>query len=73
MQIEIFSQCNYLISWHGAGLANLVWMQLNTNVIEINSDLHKNNVFQLVADNMSINFQSVNEKDIFDYLKKIKN
>ena len=70
MQIEIFSQCNYLISWHGAGLANLVWMKSNANVIEINSDLHKNNVFQLAADNVFINFKSINEKDISDYLNK---
>lgn len=70
MQIKLFSQCNYLISWHGAGLANLVWMQSNTNVIEINSDLHKNNGYQLVADNMFINFKSINERDIFDYLNK---
>ena len=69
-QIKLFSQCNYLISWHGAGLANLIWMPSSTSVLEINSDFFKNNVFQLVAKNMSINFKNINEKDIFDYLNK---
>ena len=54
----------------GAGLTNLIWMPSSTNVLEINSDFFKNNVFQLVAKNMSINFKNINEKDIFGYLNK---
>ena len=34
-QIRMFSSCSYLISQHGAGLTNMLWMERGTTVLEL--------------------------------------
>ena len=34
-QVNIFNNCSTLVSLHGAGLTNLIWLKKNSNIIEI--------------------------------------
>jgi capsular polysaccharide biosynthesis protein len=48
-QIKIFQNCNFLVSAHGGGLSNMIWMPKNARVLEIRSgnDSHNNCYFNL--------------------------
>jgi len=47
-QIKIFSKANFLISTHGAGLTNLIWMKPYSKILEIRSfNKYQNSNFAL--------------------------
>ena len=37
-QLDIFSNCKTLIAIHGAGLTNMIFMQPNSNILEIRQE-----------------------------------
>lgn len=76
-QIMTFSKTKRLISWHGAGLANLVWMEEKSKVVEIFSNDHINHVFLTLCNIKNIDHLTIFENDLeFNFentIKKITN
>ena len=48
-QIKIFSNAEYIVSPHGAGLANIVFCKPETKVLEILSPIYLNSCFRRIA------------------------
>lgn len=47
-QVSIFKNAKFIISSHGAGLTNLIWMKKKTKILEIRSfNIHQNSNFTL--------------------------
>lgn len=65
-QVSIFKNCNYVISPHGAGLANLMFCKRKTKVLEIKNIGHPNRVYQKIS-----KFNKLKHR--FIMLRKIKN
>lgn len=56
-QVDLFSACNTLISIHGAGLTNMVFMPKDANVIELRlKDDSKNNCYFALASALNLNY-----------------
>jgi len=56
-QIKLFSDCKILISIHGAGLTNCLFMQENTSVLEFyKKDTFINYCFERMAKELNINY-----------------
>ena len=76
-QIGKFSRTKCLISWHGAGLANVVWMNEKSKVVEIFSNDHINHVFLTLCNIKNIDHLTIFENDLeFNFentIKKITN
>lgn len=70
-QVNIFYKAKYLISWHGAGLANLIWMNQGSKVVEIFSDDHINYVFKSLSSIKKIDYLEINEKDLKDNFEEV--
>ena len=70
-QVNIFSQTKNLITWHGAGLANLIWMNKDSKVVEIFSDNHINHVFQTLSSIKRIDYLKINENDLKDNFEEV--
>jgi hypothetical protein len=69
-QIELFSECCLLISPHGAGLSNMVFMPEGSNVIEFFALNRNNDCYYELAKYSGLNYNCIfgNEQDInFDY------
>ena len=65
-QISIFKHCNFVIGPHGAGMANLIFCQKRTKVLEIKNIGHPNKVYQKISKFNKLKHQ-------FIMLKKLKN
>lgn len=68
-QIKLFRQIKYLVTNHGAGLSNMVFMAAGTNVLELrkNDDDHSNCYYSL-ASSLDLNYYylkcaAVNERE----------
>jgi len=60
-QIEIFQNCKTLISLHGAGLTNQLFMPINSKVIEIRlEDQQKNNAYFSMSNILNLDYFYVN-------------
>lgn len=70
-QVNTFNKAKYLISWHGAGLANLIWMNKGSKVVEIFLDDHINYVFQTLSSIKKIDYLKIYEKDLRDNFEKV--
>ena len=57
-QVKLLSSCNFLIGCHGAGLTNMIFMPMNSSVMEIrlSSSDHMMNVFFTLAHTVSLNY-----------------
>ncbi|OFX80263.1 MAG: hypothetical protein A2X12_04220 [Bacteroidetes bacterium GWE2_29_8] len=56
-QVEIFINTQYLVSIHGATLANMIFMNHNTNIIEIRNKLDKRSLcYYSLASAIDINY-----------------
>lgn len=69
-QIKLFSNCNTLISNHGAGLTNLIWMKKSSEVIEIREPKININPFFVLSSMLKIkyNYYFVNNKSFLSFL-----
>jgi len=76
-QINLFSRAKVLVSIHGAGMTNMVFMKSNSIILEIRNPLpdHMNNCFLALADTLGHRYhyflgsmkQKRNEKRPIDY------
>ena len=57
-QINLFSQAKVVVGFHGAGLANLVWMFPESMVIELVYERFTRH-FEFIADKCSINYRRI--------------
>jgi len=56
-QISLCSRASIIVSVHGAGLTNLLWMKKNTNIIEIRGPEDKNlNPYFVMCKKLKINY-----------------
>jgi len=56
-QINLFSECDLLISIHGAGLTNMLWMDKGSNIIEIRQKNPSNdNCYFSMSSSLSHNY-----------------
>jgi len=64
-QVEIFSNSNYLVSIHGAGLTNMVFMKSNSKIVEFYpefsaNDLYKENLcYKNLANSLDFNYNKI--------------
>tara|TARA_Y100000590_G_scaffold96058_1_gene109096 strand:+ start:62 stop:1297 length:1236 start_codon:yes stop_codon:yes gene_type:complete len=76
-QFNKFNKTKCLISWHGAGLANIIWMKEKSKVVEIFPNGHSNHVFLTLCNIKNIDHLTIFENDLkFNFeatIKKIKN
>lgn len=64
-QIKLFSEAEFVVGVHGAGLTNLLFMQPNTNLLELRFETDKiNNCYFSLSSALKINyFYCLGEKD----------
>jgi capsular polysaccharide biosynthesis protein len=81
-QVKMFSNCNTLVSNHGAGLTNLIWMKRSSKIIEIRQSKRNLNPFFVLSCMLKMNynyylsnFLSHNNYsvDLNDFFKKFRN
>ena len=66
-QVSLFSNADFIISPHGAGLTNLVFCNANTKVLELFSKDYVNNFFWLISNILKLNYNYLlSEKDLCD-------
>lgn len=83
-QIEISVNCKIMIGYHGAGIANCIYMNKNSFLIEIFNKNYTHPHFKLFSDIQKINYYSINCKinfknldgicdvdEVVNYVKKI--
>jgi len=83
-QIEISINCKIMIGYHGAGIANCIYMNKNSFLIEIFNKNYIHPHFKLFSDIQKINYYSINCKinfknldgicdvdEVVNYVKKI--
>jgi capsular polysaccharide biosynthesis protein len=70
-QVNTFDKAKHLISWHGSGLANLIWMNKGSKVVEIFLDDHINYVFQSLSSIKKIDYLRINEKDLRNNFEEV--
>lgn len=58
-QIALFQAANMVVASHGAGLANLVWCQPGTRVIEIFSPKYFNDCYARLGSSLRLDYQAV--------------
>jgi hypothetical protein len=58
-QIKICYNSKIVIGLHGSGLANLIFMKKNNNLIEITNNLIKNPVYKLLTKCAGVNYYSI--------------
>lgn len=63
-QIEIMSECNILISIHGSGLANLIWMKHGSVVVEILPQSYSLDWYQRASTATGIIYHSYHANEI---------
>jgi len=66
-QVKLFSNCSLLISLHGGGLTNMIFMREHSSVIEIRleNDTHNNCYFALAC-SLGVNYYYVEAKSTND-------
>jgi capsular polysaccharide biosynthesis protein len=71
-QIGLFNSANTIVGAHGAGLTNMIFSKLNTNIIEFAPENHPNNFFQRVSLINNLNYRKIVSKNlkINNYKKK---
>lgn len=76
-QIQVFSEAHTLIAPHGAGLANLIFMPLGSQVIELMSPRYANPCFSILSAHANVRYAqiladrwSTKSADIVDYYLK---
>ena len=71
-QLQIFSSCNFLISIHGAGLSNMIFMENGGSILELR---HENdagsNCYFSMSSSLGLDYyylcgESINNKDIYN-------
>jgi capsular polysaccharide biosynthesis protein len=57
-QINLFSRCKVLVSIHGAGLTNMIFMETGSKILEIRNSIpdHMNNCFLALAATKSLQY-----------------
>lgn len=68
-QIEQISQADTLVSFHGAGLANMIWMKPNSKVIELVSERFTRH-FEFISEIGGYEYQQVNVKKFINEAEK---
>lgn len=56
-QIALFRSAELIVAGHGAGLANLVWCQSETRVVEMFSPKHFNDCYARLCSSLQLNYQ----------------
>lgn len=69
-QVKMFSNCNTLVSNHGAGLTNMIWMKRFSKIIEIRRPKRNLNPFFVLSCmlKMNYNYYFVNNKSLSNFL-----
>ena len=65
-QLAIFYNCKYIISPHGAGLANIIFCKKKTKILEFFPKNHSNKVYKRISKINDLKYRSL-------YSKKIEN
>jgi len=60
VQQDLFSSAHYICGPHGAGLANLIWCQPGTTVLELTRRNYHHVCFAYLAEQLHLNYQSFN-------------
>lgn len=58
-QIRMFVHSTVICSIHGAGLANIVWCEPNTRVVEIAHQHMDNSVYEIICNNLDLNHEYI--------------
>ncbi len=68
--MKLFSNCNTLVSNHGAGLTNMIWMKRFSKIIEIRQPKKNLNPFFVLSCmlKMNYNYYFVNNKSLLNFL-----
>jgi len=69
-QVKLFSNCKTLVSNHGAGLTNLIWMKKPSKIIEIREPKKNLNAFFVLSNMFKIKYKYyfVNNKSFLNFL-----
>jgi capsular polysaccharide biosynthesis protein len=67
-QISYFKECKILISTHGAGLTNMLFMEQGSHVLEIRQVVeYPNNIYQRLASELDLNYHPFLGKGFGDF------
>jgi capsular polysaccharide biosynthesis protein len=69
-QISIFNSANTIVGAHGAGLANIIFSERNTKIIEIKPFDHQNQIFSKISDINNLDHKLMLTRNP---IKKLKN